>query len=221
MYPLRTLAAPARRLAIALLAAAATACGAATSSTTPPLIQPGAPGQASRVVTAEQAADQSKVLATEADVKFMQGMIHHHAQALDMTALLFTNSNGADMKMLAKRIDLSQADEIKFMRRWLEVRGAEVPGEHAHHMPGAPMMPGMLDAGEMARLADAKGAAFDRLFLEGMIKHHAGALTMVAELFATQGAGQEAEIFGFASDVDADQRMEIARMSAMLKELQK
>jgi uncharacterized protein (DUF305 family) len=221
MYPLRTLAAPARRLAIALLAAAATACGAATSGTTPPLIQPGAPGQASRVVTAEQAADQSKVLATEADVKFMQGMIHHHAQALDMTALLFTNSNGADMKMLAKRIDLSQADEIKFMRRWLEVRGHEVPGEHAHHMPGAPMMPGMLDAGEMARLADAKGAAFDRLFLEGMIKHHAGALTMVAELFATEGAGQEAEIFGFASDVDADQRMEIARMSAMLKELQK
>ena len=112
-------------------------------------------------------------------------------------------------------------DELKFMRHWLEVRGADVPGEHAHHMPGAPLMPGMLTPPEMDRLAAAKGPEFDRLFLEGMIKHHGGALTMVRELFATKGAAQEAEIFGFASDVDADQRMEIARMSAMLKELQK
>jgi uncharacterized protein (DUF305 family) len=211
-----------RRFATALLAAAATACGAATSSSSnPPILQPGAPGQDSRVVSAQAAADQSKVQATAADIAFMQGMIHHHSQALDMTALLFTNSTTPAMKTLAQRIDISQRDELKFMRHWLEVRGAEVPGEHAHHMPGAPLMPGMLTPAEMEGLGAAKGREFDRLFLEGMIKHHGGALSMVQELFATAGAGQEAEIFGFASDVDADQRMEIARMSAMLKELQK
>jgi uncharacterized protein (DUF305 family) len=211
-----------RRLAIALLAAVAAACGAATSTTSKPqIMQPGAPGQDSRVVTAEAAADQSRVQATAADVTFMQGMIHHHAQAIDMTTLLFANSTSNEMKLLARRIEISQNDEIKFMRHWLEVRGADVPGEHAHHMPGAPLMPGMLTPPEMDRLAAAKGSEFDRLFLEGMIKHHGGALTMVRELFATKGAAQEAEVFGFASDVDADQRMEIARMSAMLKELQK
>jgi uncharacterized protein (DUF305 family) len=207
---------------MAVFAALTAACGAATStSSKPEIMQPGAPGQASRVVTAEAAADQSKVQATPADVTFMQGMIHHHAQAIDMTTLLVANSNSDEMKLLARRIEISQNDEIKFMRHWLEVRGAEVPGEHAHHMPGAPLMPGMLTPPEMDRLAAAKGPEFDRLFLEGMIKHHGGALTMVQELFATKGAAQEAEIFGFASDVDADQRMEIARMSAMLKELQK
>jgi uncharacterized protein (DUF305 family) len=96
-----------------------------------------------------------------------------------------------------------------------------VPGPHAMHMHGATLMPGMLTEEEMARLAGAKGTEFDRLFLEGMIKHHGGALTMVDELFATAGAGQEVEIFSFASDVDADQRMEIDRMGAMLRELQK
>ena len=211
-----------RRLAIAVFAVVAAACGAATSTTPKPqIVQPGAPGQDSRVVTAAAAADQSRVQATPADVTFMQGMIHHHAQAIDMTTLLFANSTSNEMKLLARRIEISQNDEIKFMRHWLEVRGAEVPGEHAHHMPGAPLMPGMLTPPEMDRLAAAKGSEFDRLFLEGMIKHHGGALTMVRELFATKGAAQEAEIFGFASDVDADQRMEIARMSAMLKELQK
>ena len=211
-----------RRLTIALCTAVATACGAATSATPKPqIMQPGAPGQDSHVVTAAAAADQSKVQATPADVTFMQGMIHHHAQAIDMTTLLAANSNSDEMKLLARRIEISQNDEIKFMRHWLEVRGAEVPGEHAHHMPGAPLMPGMLTPPEMDRLAAANGPEFDRLFLEGMIKHHGGALTMVRELFATKGAAQEAEIFGFASDVDADQRMEIARMSAMLKELQK
>ena len=210
-----------RRLAIALFAAAATACGAATSTTTPQIVQPGAPGQDGRVVTAAAAADQSKVQATSADVTFMQGMIHHHAQALDMTALLFTNSTSDNMKMLATRIDISQKDEIGFMRHWLEVRGAEVPGEHAHHMPGAPLMPGMLTPAEMEKLGAARGPEFDRLFLEGMIRHHNGALIMVEDLFATAGAAQEAEIFGFATDVDADQRMEILRMGAMLKERHK
>jgi uncharacterized protein (DUF305 family) len=201
--------------AVIVLSCAAAGCGASTHSA-PPIVQPGAPGEASRVVQAEQARDLSKVQFTPADVKFMQGMIHHHAQAVDMTQLLATRTQSADMKKLALRIELSQNDEMKMMRRWLEVRGQDVPGEHAHHMPGAPMMPGMLSADEMARLAAAKGTEFDRLFLEGMIKHHAGALTMVQELFATPGAGQDSEIYAFASDVDADQRMEIDRMAAML-----
>jgi uncharacterized protein (DUF305 family) len=107
------------------------------------------------------------------------------------------------------------------MREWLKDRGADVPGEHAHHAPGAPMMPGMLTPQEMKRLAAAKGVEFDRLFLAYMIKHHEGALVMVKELFAAPGAGQDAEIFAFASDVDADQLIEIRRMDRMLKELQK
>jgi uncharacterized protein (DUF305 family) len=133
-----------------------------------------------------------------------------------MVALIPARTSRDDMQLLGRRIDVSQADEIKMMQQWLEVRGQEIPSEHAHHMHGAVLMPGMLTQQEMARLAAAKGAEFDRLFLEGMIKHHAGALTMVQELFATPGAGQEVEVFSFASDVDADQRMEIERMAAML-----
>jgi uncharacterized protein (DUF305 family) len=210
-----------RIAAVLLTLAAGAACRSAGSQASPPIVQPGAPGEASRVIAAEQAVDLSRVQATAADVRFMQGMIHHHAQALDMTALLATRTDRADMKKLAQRIEISQADEIKMMQRWLEVRHQEVPSEHAHHMPGAPMMPGMLTPEEMSRLAAATGAEFDRLFLEGMIKHHAGALTMVQELFSTAGAGQQSEIFAFASDVDADQRMEIDRMGVMLRELQK
>jgi uncharacterized protein (DUF305 family) len=151
----------------------------------------------------------------------MQGMIGHHAQALEMTALVGTRTHRDEMRLLARRIELSQADEIALMRGWLQRRAEPVPSEHAHHVPGATLMPGMLSPEEMDRLAAATGAEFDRLFLELMIKHHDGALTMVSELFANPGAGQEPEIFGFASDVDADQRIEIDRMSAMLSELQK
>jgi uncharacterized protein (DUF305 family) len=205
-----------RLLAIVLIAAAAASCRTAGTASGPAIIQPGAPGEPSKVVQAEQARDLSKVQFTPADVRFMQGMIHHHAQAVDMTQLLATRTASDDMKKLALRIELSQNDEMKMMRRWLEVRGQEVPGEHAHHMPGAPMMPGMLTPEQMAQLAAAKGPEFDRLFLEGMIRHHRGAITMVEELFATPGAGQDSEIYAFASDVDADQRMEIDRMGAML-----
>jgi uncharacterized protein (DUF305 family) len=211
----------ARRTAPALLIlplALTTALSCRTGTT---LIQPGAPGQESRTISATQAAAEAARPHTAADIKFMQGMIHHHAQALDMTALLATRTNSGDMKKLAQRIELSQQDEIKMMREWLAARGADVPGEHAHHAPGAPMMPGMLTAEQMARLSAAKGVEFDKLFLEYMIQHHAGALDMVKELFSAPGAGQEAEIFAFASDVDADQLIEIRRMSSMLKELQK
>ena len=186
-----------------------------------PIVQPGAPGEASRVVSADAAADLSRVQYTRADVAFMQGMIGHHAQALEMTELLRTRTSSENMRKLALRIEVSQADEIRMMQHWLEARGQEVPGPHAMHMHGATLMPGMLSPEEMARLAEAKGAEFDRRFLQGMIKHHGGALTMVQDLFAQPGAGQESEIFAFASDVEADQRMEIERMAAMLKELEK
>jgi uncharacterized protein (DUF305 family) len=206
---------PYRIFPLLLILTTGAACRTAHSAA-PAIVQPGAPGAASRVVSAESAADLSKVGYTAADVKFMQGMIHHHAQALDMVALVPDRTSRDDMRKLAQRIEISQADEIKMMQRWLEARGQEVPGPHAHHMPGAPLMPGMLTPEEMAQLAAAKGSEFDRLFLEGMIKHHGGALTMVQELFATPGAGQESEMFAFASDVDADQRMEIDRMRGML-----
>jgi len=206
---------------VLLAVAAAAACRTADTAGAPPIVQPGAPGQSSHTIGAEQAADLSRVQFTPADVRFMQGMIGHHAQALEMTDLLSTRTASDDMRKLAHRIELSQADEIKMMKGWLEARGQTVPSEHAHHMHGATLMPGMLTPEEMAHLADAKGAEFDRLFLEYMIKHHEGALTMVKDLLATPGAAQESEIFSFATDVDADQRMEIDRMSGMLREYQK
>lgn len=204
--------------ALLLIAGSAASCRSAA----PPLIQPGAPGASNRVITAEQATDLSRVKYTPADVRFMQGMIGHHQQALEMTELLKTRTASEDMRKLAHRIELSQSDEIKMMQEWLTRRGQTLPDPHAHHRGGA-LMPGMLTADEMARLGAAKGAEFDRLFLEYMIKHHAGALVMVEELLAQPGGGQESEINAFASDVDADQRMEIDRMRAMLdrsKELQ-
>lgn len=177
---------------------------------------PGAPGHATQVISAEKATDLSQVQFVGGDIKFMQGMIGHHSQALEMVALVPTHTSNGDLKKLALRIDVSQADEIKMMQRWLEVRGQQVPGVNAMHGHSTGLMPGMLTPDEMERLAAARGAAFDRLFLEGMIKHHGGALTMVDALFAEPGAGQDSEIFAFASDVDADQRMEIDRMGGML-----
>jgi uncharacterized protein (DUF305 family) len=185
----------------------------------PPLVQPGSPGEPSRIITAGDAVDLSQVQFTEADVQFMQGMIAHHAQALEMTALLYPRSTREDMEKLARRIEVSQADEIGMMQEWLRSRGQEVPDASAHHAHGAKLMPGMLTPRQMDRLAQAKDTAFDRLFLEFMIQHHEGALVMVKDLFAVPGAGQESEIFGFTSDVNADQRMEIDRMRNMLKEL--
>ena len=120
------------------------------------------------------------------------------------------------MKKLAQRIEVSQADEIKMMQDWLEARGQELPDRARASRARRDADAGHADGGGDGALAAAKGVEFDRLFLEGMIKHHGGALTMVQDLFATPGAGQEADIFAFASDVEADQRMEIDRMGAML-----
>jgi len=156
-----------------------------------------------------------------ADVQFVQGMIHHHAQALVMTALVPTRTRSEAMRLLAERITVSQRDEIGLMQRWLRQHGQTVTqapvtleafdASH-HHM----MMPGMLTSAELHQLADTSGPDFDRLFLRGMIQHHGGALTMVADLFATPGGAQDSWIYQFASDIDADQRAEIRRMRAML-----
>lgn len=193
--------------------------GAAPPNGPPPIVQPGAPGQASKVISAAAASDLSKVAFTDADVKFMQGMIGHHAQAIEMVELLKARTGSEDMKKLGLRIELSQDDEIKMMEHWLQARGQQPPDHmamHDHAGMAMPMMPGMLSPEEMQRLAAAKGAEFDRLFLEGMIKHHGGALTMVKDLLDVPGAAQESEVFAFVSDVEADQRMEIDRMGAML-----
>jgi len=187
----------------------------------PQIIQPGAPGQASRTIGAAEATDLSKVQHTPADVQFMSGMIGHHQQAIEMVALIADRTSVPGMKLLGQRIQVSQEDEIKMMQEWLQKRGQPLPDPHAHHQHGATLMPGMLTQEEMAALAAATGAAFDRLFLQGMIKHHGGAVSMVRDLFASPGAAQESDIFAFASDVESDQRMEIDRMAAMLKELQK
>jgi uncharacterized protein (DUF305 family) len=202
-------------------AAIGVAASLALSPQAPPVVQPGAPGQPTRELSPDSAARLPRPGFTKADVAFMQGMIAHHAQAIEMTKLLETRTTNPDMRKLAERIAVSQADEIKMMQRWLLDRGQGVPGPPLVHMHDGMLMPGMLTREEMARLAAASGHEFDKLFLEGMIKHHGGALTMVRDLFATDGAGQESDIFAFASDVDADQRMEIARMAAMLKELEK
>ena len=201
--------------ACALLATAAASHAAAQA---PRIVQPGAPGEPSREITAAEATDTSGVRHRAADVRFMQGMIGHHAQAVEMVALVATRTASEDLRRLALRIEVSQKDEMLMMREWLTRRGEPLPDPHAHHMAHG-QMPGMLTAEQMSQLAAARGAAFDRLFLAGMIQHHEGAVTMVKELFATPGGGQEPDLFDFASDVEADQAMEIARMGAMLKEL--
>ncbi len=206
-------------LALSTGFAACRTAGGTSAADAPPIIQPGAPGESGRVVQPAQAADLSKVGFTPADVKFMQGMIGHHAQAIEMVDLLKTRTASDDMKKMALRIEVSQLDEIKMMEDWLRARRQEIPGPHAQHT--GMLMPGMLTPDEMKALAATKGVEFDRLFLEGMIKHHGGALIMVDELFATAGAAQESDIYAFASDVVADQRMEMDRMAMMLKELQK
>jgi uncharacterized protein (DUF305 family) len=156
----------------------------------------------------------------------MQHMIVHHAQAVEMTALIDSRTENKELRTLGARISRSQADEISFMKRWLAARGesTSAPMPTTHNMPGMDnaqhemLMPGMLTAKQMDALKKAKGAEFDRLFLTGMIQHHNGALIMVKDLFDTAGAGQDAELFNFVTDVDSGQRAEIKIMQTMLGE---
>jgi len=188
---------------------------------TPVVVQPGAPGQPTRTLPSSTRATLPPH--SPADTQFMQNMIMHHAQAVEMTALIDTHTQNKELRSLGARISRSQADEIKFMKRWLTARD-ESTSPPMHHMPGMDMsshqmlMPGMLTEKQMAALRKAKGQEFDKLFLRGMIQHHNGALIMVKELFDNAGAGQDAELFNFVTDVDSGQRAEIRIMQTMLGE---
>ena len=201
---------------------------------TPPIFQPGAPGAPSRIVTADEAVSLSRTGFTAADAGFMQHMIVHHGQAVEMVALLEAQGSSPTVKRLGQRIALSQEAEMALMRDWLTARGQplEMPGmagmagmDHAMHaghaMPASdtPLMAGMLSPAQMQTLAAARGSDFDRLFLEGMIRHHQGALDMVDTLLATPNAAQDTLLSDFTTSVVADQSAEILRMQSLLSDL--
>jgi uncharacterized protein (DUF305 family) len=212
------------------LAAAVALCGcsrADSSAANPPvsapaaqapaIVQPGAPGQASSVVSSVPAFHDNNFI--DADVKFQQGMIHHHSQALLMVAMISTHTKTPELVAMGQKIQLSQSGEITAMKEWLTARKQGVPmlnadGTVMDHGDMAPM-PGMLTPDQMKALDAARGATFDELFLTGMIQHHKGALKMVADL-REAGGGKEPNIGGFLNDVDNDQRAEIVRMYGLL-----
>lgn len=206
-------------------------CAQQPATPAPVVVQPGAPGKPT--VTLPPSTRATLPPRSQADVQFMQGMIMHHAQAVEMTALIESHTANKDLRSLGARISRSQSDEIKFMKRWLEARGEptrepisrmmpEMPGmqmpgmDMSSHTSHSMLMPGMLTEKQMQALKKANGEEFDRLFLTGMIQHHGGALIMVKDLFDTAGAGQDAELFNFATDVDSGQRAEIRIMQSML-----
>ena len=190
------------------------------SADAPSIVRPGAPGQPTTVLPSSTRAVALPV--SPKDVEFMQGMIMHHAQAVEMTAMIEERTTNKDVRLLGAKISQSQSDEIAFMRRWLILRGFPTEmqmsgGDHSGHGGhGGHTMPGMLSPEQMEALRKSKGAEFDRLFLSGMIQHHEGALVMVDDLFKTSGAGQDGELFNFATDVDSGQRAEIRSMQTLL-----
>jgi len=192
-----------------------------TQSAAPVVVQPGAPGKPSKILPPSTTATLPP--RSQAEVEFMQGMIMHHSQAVEMTAMIPSHTDNKELHLLGARIASSQSDEIKFMRRWLAARGEQIsmaaPKMPGMDMPQQPMalMPGMLTPEQMEALRKANGAEFDHLFLTGMIQHHNGALTMVKDLFDTAGAGQDADLFDFATDADNTQRAEIKIMQGMLE----
>jgi uncharacterized protein (DUF305 family) len=202
-------------------------CAQQANPATPVVVQPGAPGQPTRTLPPSTRATLPP--RSPADVQFMQGMILHHVQAVEMTALIESRTTTKDLRSLGARISHSQSDEITFMKRWLEIRGEPIspkmPETHgmdmsthsmSHSGTHSMLMPGMLTAKHMEDLKKAKGEEFDRLFLSGMIQHHNGALIMVKELFDIAGSGQDAEVYNFVTDVDSGQRAEIRIMEKML-----
>ena len=192
-----------------------------TGADTPSVVQPGAPGQPSKKLPPSTKGTLPP--RSQADVEFMQGMIMHHSQAVEMTALIASHTDNKSLRSLGAKISSSQSDEIKFMQHWLAARGEalsmSMPGMPDMDKSGQamPLMPGMLTAEQMEALRKAHDAQFDHLFLTGMIQHHNGALIMVKDLFDTAGAGQDADIFNFATDADNTQRAEIKIMQAMLE----
>ncbi len=224
-------------LAVLTMVSAGQACAQGARSGAVPIFQPGAPGQPSRVVTPAEARALSRSTFTEEDVRFMQHMLVHHAQAVEMVELLAAHGTDRTVGLLGRRISLSQEAEMGLMRGWLAERGqAETMADrHAghggmdHSMPmnhgAAPdpddvaPMAGMLTPRQMRTLAQARGTAFDRLFLTGMIQHHQGALDMVETLMTHPDAGGDSGLSEFVTSVVADQSAEILRMQSLLSEL--
>ena len=189
----------------------------------PPIVQPGPPGQPSRVITAQDAIRLANTRFSPDDVRFMQEMIVHHQQAVDMAALVKGRTNRPAIVELARRIDASQEDEMKFMRKWLTDRGQAVPNPQAaqlsHAAHGDHKVPGMATPAQLAALAAAKGAAFDRMLLERMIAHHEGAVTMANSLLERPGSAYDPVLFEFVNEVISDQKAEIKRMQALVPTL--
>jgi uncharacterized protein (DUF305 family) len=217
---------------LSLTSATASYQQAKTATSGVSIVQPGAPGHSNKTLTPETASAPPRK-PSQADVEFMQGMIMHHSQAVEMTELLRTRSKDKEVQALGKRISISQTDEMAYMKQWLTDRGEPISEHGSMDMAGMdmagmdhmdmgpmPMMPGMLTPKQMKALAAATGPEFDNLFLTGMIQHHTGALTMVKDLFKSPGAGQDPQLFDFASDVDNTQQAEIDIMRHMLKEKQ-
>jgi uncharacterized protein (DUF305 family) len=207
-------------LSLCALSATFAVAQAQQAAPQPVVIQPGAPGQPSKILSPNTQATVPPV--AHADIDFMQGMIMHHSQAVEMTALIASHTTNPGVRSLGAKISSSQSDEILFMKRWLAARGQatslEMPGMPGMGMSGNAMapMPGMLTPAQMTALRAARGSQFDHLFLTGMIQHHNGALIMVNDLFNSAGAGQDADLFNFATDADNTQRAEIRIMQGML-----
>jgi len=179
------------------------------------VVQPSAPGEGVREVSPEELDLLAEEEPTEADIEFMHGMIHHHAQAIQMAGLLDERTDNEEVALLAGRIEVSQQSEIELMNEWLEAHGVEPHASHEHGGGPAELMPGMLTPRQMERLADARDGEFDRLFCRLMIQHHEGALVMVGDL-RDAGGGLVPEVYRLSSDIEADQEIEIRRMREML-----
>jgi uncharacterized protein (DUF305 family) len=209
----------------ALVATALVACGAPGARTQEPVPRPAEGSTSELEAMYWERLDAARSRFTEADVRFMTGMIAHHAQAVVVSRLASDRADSRGVRVLAARIINAQQDEIAIMQQWLRERGLPAPEAeaalesamaHAGHSPDAH---GTLTADQVRELESASGPAFDRLFLTYMIQHHRGAVRMVQELLDADGAGQDPAVFKFASDVHVDQTTEIARMERMLAEL--
>ena len=213
--------------AVVFCLSAAAALAQQSNQTDPaPIVQPGAPGKPSRNLTPGDVKTTRP--AAESDVEFMQGMIMHHQQAVDMVDILLKNGKNPRVRAFGIKISMSQTDEIKFMKQWLIDRGKPLEMTHAAmmNMTGMKMLPdgemvmmGMLTREQMEALKKAKGNECDHLFLTGMIQHHTGALSMVDDLMHTPGGAQDPIIFDFITDVDNTQSAEIRLMQGMLEEM--
>jgi len=200
-------------------------------STNPPIVKPGAPGDDSRAITVEESLAMGSTSLTDADTSFMQNMILHHGQAVEMVALIEKRTNHRGISLLGKRISLSQKAEINMMRKWLSRRGQEIETKGGHGVHSmfpmsdmvkpseTPIMVGMLSPLQMITLEKAEDKIFERLFLRGMVQHHEGALHMVQGLLTKPGNGEDPELSNFLAAINADQSTEILRMKNMLLSL--